>query len=121
MLLTFSLTGCKLEPEDDLVEEPKLIAKCVIQDLSLDNYECIEYYEGFSGSSADICDSAQDRNIGSVKNHYDGDDTFYDCPSTERVALCKLTNHTVFFYEKGYGAGGAQTECNTLSGTYQQL
>lgn len=118
--ILFSFCACDfLKKEEDEEKSPKLIASCLIQDIEFDDLECLEYYSGYSGDSEESCDDAQERNFASLKNHRDQNSASY-CPSTARIAQCKLSNHVLYFYEEGYSAGSAQTECNSLNGEFQQ-
>lgn len=114
----FIFVGCKLVPDKDSSSK-NLKASCDIYNLSFDSIECIEFYQSFTGNSEDACDDAQDRNTGSLKTHRNSSKAMA-CSKYSSVGRCKLNSFTVFFYPEGYTAGHAQTECNSLNGTFEE-
>ncbi len=120
LILIGQIVGCELEEKaKDIVSKPKLIASCEITDLTFDDQECLEFYEGFSGDTEDSCDSAQTRNFPSLKNHKDINSA-RTCPASDRSGVCEVESYKVIYYLDGYVAGAAQTECNSLSGTFTE-
>ena len=119
LFCVFTLVSCKIDTKDKKSTEPALKASCDIQDITLSQLECIEFYPDFTGNSEDLCEEAQDRHFGSLKSHRDSRKAT-TCVKYKSVGSCKLTDYTVFFYEKVYSAGGAQTECNSMGGNFIQ-
>ncbi len=119
LLLPIFLSGCKTSGKNILSNTNNLKASCDIQNITLSQLECAEFYLDYSGNSETFCDEAQDRHSLSLKSHRDSK-TAASCTPLAKIASCKLSGHTVFFYEEGYTAGEAQTECNSMGGTFEQ-
>lgn len=118
--LFISLVGCKLSSKNNSNPiSTSYKASCDIQKVTLEYLECTEFYEDFSGNSEALCDDAHARNFLSLMSHHDSS-TATACWPNSRVASCAFPGHKIYFYDEGYTAGAAQTECNSLGGTFEQ-
>lgn len=118
-IVLLPLSSCKIDTKSKLFNARALKASCDIHNISLSQLECIEFYPEFIGDSEELCDEAQHRHFASLKSHRDSNSATY-CGSYRKIGSCKLSFHTVFFYEEGYSAGQAQTECNSMNGYFEQ-
>lgn len=112
------LLGCGPKDADLTVGDIYFFAaRCDVQDNSYRTIVCIEYDNYLSTTLGSDCISHRDAFGGA---NYSFSDTQGDsgCSSSGRVGVCENSDGKFHFYNSKYSAGAAQTECNTLGGTF---
>lgn len=120
-LALLALVGCTPKVDSDDLVVPNFYffsARCDVLNGSSSVIVCIEYKSLLSTTLASDCVSDRDA-FGGANYSFTDSEGAPGCSSANRSGICETSEGKFHFYNNKYSAGAAQTECNSLGGSYQ--
>lgn len=123
LLFALTLISCNKEIDDENPFKDTYFyqASCIIYNSLSDTMACLEYSTTFMSDTNTDCINQQTyySSSGATSQNYSSGASAPACSLANLSGKCTKSNHRIFYYTTEFTAGQAQTECNTLGGTFQ--